>query len=122
MQPCLGLCCFVLSVLAVLAVFPPSSCDPRDGVLSCLPCSEGPVMLLVQWHRTCYPAGTLLPCDVTCLEDDFSLVEPASVVRVVLAVPQFCDLGVPQEERTIGTDTAKRPFVLCAMASPFSVG
>jgi hypothetical protein len=79
-------------------------------------------MLLIQWHEIVHRAGSLLPCDVTRLTHQFAIVEPESVVRVVLALPQFCDLGVSQPKVPIHGVTEKRPFMLCAMIAPYTVG
>lgn len=81
------------------------------------------VKLLVQWHEVCFEAGSLLPCDVTCLTEQFSLVSPLTVVRVVLAVPQFCKLGTTtQQKRDIGGVSVSRPYIMCAKIAPYTVG
>ena len=60
------------------------------------------VKLLVQWHEVCFEAGSLLPCDVTCLTEQFSLVSPLTVVRVVLVVPQFALALLRRRRETLG--------------------
>ncbi len=62
------------------------------------------VKLLVKsrWHEECFKAGSLLPCDVTCLTEQFSLVSPLTVVRVVLVVPQFALALLRRRRETLG--------------------